>query len=115
MQAARLTAGSREADGDRAASSRDTISPTGTEDSMARGCSRNVGSARPSSKALINQLSGHLLVVRVHTSMRIVSGLTMVLVVGCIAAALCTQALAQTDSPDVHITPRIQHDQPKGP
>jgi Ca-activated chloride channel family protein len=45
--------------------------------------------------------------------MRVRSQITLLLVVSCVAAALCTQALAQTDSPDVHITPRVQHDKPE--
>ncbi len=47
--------------------------------------------------------------------MRVFSRITFMLVVCCIAAAFSTPALAQDDAPDVHITPRVQHDKPAEP
>lgn len=82
---------------------------------MARGCSYGVGSARSSSKYLSVRLAGHLRFARVHTVMRVFSRAASVLVVACIGAALCGPVLAQDDTNQVHVTPRIQHDQPKGP
>jgi Ca-activated chloride channel family protein len=47
--------------------------------------------------------------------MRVISRLTFLLVVCCIATALSSPARAQDDTPEVHITPRVQHDKPEGP
>jgi len=47
--------------------------------------------------------------------MRVFSRLIFLLLVCCFAAALSGTLLAQDETPDVHITPRVQHDKPEGP
>jgi Ca-activated chloride channel family protein len=92
-----------------------SISPTGTEDSMARGCSYGIGSASPSPQDLRIQQAKHLRFASVHTLVRVFSHTTYLLLAVCVGAALCVPLLAQDDTNQVHVTPRIQHDQPKGP
>ncbi len=82
---------------------------------MARGCSYGNRSIRPSSHDFASQVSGHLRFAPVQIMMRVFFRLTWLIAAGCIAASLCSPALAQDDSPDVHITPRVQHDKPEGP
>ncbi len=115
MLAAETIDGNRDTENDRGIASRVTISPTGNEDSMARGCSYSIGSVRPSSQDLSNQFTGHLRFAPVHTLMRVFSRLPWLVAVCCMAGLLSSPALAQDDSPEVHITPRIQHDKPIGP
>ena len=83
---------------------------------MARGCSYEIGSPRPSWQHFFSSwLSGHSHSTPVHKLMRVLSAAACVLIVSCITGGICIPALAQDDSPDVHVTPRVQHDQPKGP
>ena len=82
---------------------------------MARGWSYGIGSASPSFQDLPQQLAGHLRFASVHTLVRVFSHVTGWLLALCVAGALCSPLLAQDDPNQVHVTPRIQHDQPKGP
>ena len=113
MQAAAITGRKPETQRHQGIASRVNISPT--EDPMARGCSYGTGSIRPSSHDFASQVSGHLRFAPVHILMRLVSSVTWLIVAGCIAASLSSPLVAQDDSPDVHITPRVQHDKPEGP
>jgi Ca-activated chloride channel family protein len=82
---------------------------------MARGSSYEIGSVRPSSQDFASQASGHLRFAPVHTLVRVLPMLKLLLVVCCVAAAICTPLLAQDDTNEVHVTPRVQHDKPQGP
>src|SRR5579884_1871163 len=115
MQSA-ATRGNRETERDRGFASRVTISPTGTEDLMARGCTHGTGSALSSSQDFVSYLRGHFRFASVHTLMGVFSRATFLLLAACLASALCVPLLAQQDDTNqVHVTPRVQHDQPKGP
>ena len=82
---------------------------------MARGCSYGIGSVRPSYQYSSSPFSGHLHAAPVQSLMRVFSRLIFLLLVCCFAAALSGTLLAQDETPDVHITPRVQHDKPEGP
>ena len=82
---------------------------------MARGCSYGIQSAHPSSQDFVSRVARRLGLAPVHNLVRVFSTVTLLVLAGCIAAMLCSPALAQDDSPQVHITPRVQHDKPEGP
>ena len=82
---------------------------------MAPACSYGIGSARPSSQELTPQPARHLRFASVQNVVRVFSHMTCLLLAVCVGAALCAPLLAQDDTNQVHVTPRIQHDQPKGP
>jgi Ca-activated chloride channel family protein len=116
MQRADPIDGGNKAKRYRGYASRDTISPTGNKDFMARGCSYGIGSSRPSCQDhLSSGFSGHLLSISVHKLVRVLFPVVWILIVCCITSGLSMLGMAQEDSPEVHVTPRIQHDQPKGP
>jgi len=72
------------------------------------------GSARPSFRFIFASSAAESL--RATGSRRFARFCSATLVLFCLAVALGTSALAQGDSPDVHVTPRIQHDnKPDGP
>ena len=95
--------------------SRVTITPTGTENPMARGCSNGIGSVRPSQQDFASQVAGRLRSSSVHIRVRALSHLTCWLAAVCISAAFCAPVVAQDDTNQVHITPRIQQKKPDGP
>jgi Ca-activated chloride channel homolog len=82
---------------------------------MARGCSYGIQSAHPSSQDLSLQVARRYGLAPVNNLMRVFSVATWLLLAGCIAATLCAPVLAQDDAPQVHVTPRVQHDKPEGP
>jgi Ca-activated chloride channel family protein len=83
---------------------------------MARGGSNGLGSSCPSSTVFsASRRAGHLPSVRVHKHVRALSAVVSLCVIYCLAAALCTSALAQEGTPQVHIVPRVQHDKTLGP
>ena len=88
MRAAPPFGGNRDTECDRGSASRVTISPTGTEGSMARGCSFGIQSAHSSSKDLALQVARHLRLAPVQSLVRIFSTVTWLLLVACVASAL---------------------------
>jgi Ca-activated chloride channel family protein len=82
---------------------------------MPGGGSYGIGSPCPSLQDFSGWFSGHFVASPVYRLVRVLTAATWTLLACCVVAGLCIPVLAQDDSPNVHITPRVQHDQPKGP
>ena len=75
---------------------------------MARGCSFGFGSPRPAtSLCLGRKSSGHFVWLPVQVAVRVLNKAILFLLGLYVVGVLCLPAFAQGDTPDVHVTPRV--------
>ncbi len=82
---------------------------------MARGCSYGIGSASPALQDFSTPAAERFHFASVHSLVRLFSPATGLLLAICVGMVFGSPLLAQDDTNQVHVTPRIQHDKPEGP